>query len=1031
MRNFSTLFAFSLIISILSFQKVFTQTNPFTKEKGKTPDKSAKPRSFSYETINGKKSSKNTNKYGLNFQKPSTKSEKSGKLGLLELKKNEYEVPIFIKAKLDLSGEKQSYTIENQCLEYLKELKSILKIQKPEDEFRLLNSETDELAQTHSKFQQYFNGIKVYGGEIVVHSHKNQIELLNGRYFPSPQLSNLSPTLDNKKAIDLVKTDLQALKEEFELQSNFKKLFNRQSPQSELVIYHAKNHPEQEKLVWHITIRPSLMTRWEYFVDAHSGEIINKYNHTCNLYHHLDCQEAHYQAFADGPRTANALDLNNVNRTINTYQVGSQFVLFDASRPMFQGTFDDPEGAIVTLDFKNQPNNKDNPSIEYIISNNNAWNNSRGVSAHYNAGKAYEYFKNVHNRNSINGQGGNIVSLINVADGDGSGLDNAFWNGQAIFYGSGNTAFKPLAGSLDVAGHEMTHGVITNSANLEYQGQSGAINESMADVFGVMMDKEDWKIGEDITKTSFIPSGALRDMENPNNGGTNLNSPGFQPKNMSQYYNGSEDNGGVHINSGIPNNAFFLFATATTREKAEKIYYRALTVYLTKSSQFIDLRLAVIQAASDLHGANSPEVTAARNAFNTVGIADGTGGQGGDDDLELNPGQDFILSLDVSTSDPATLYVSSTSGSNFVAKSNTNIKSKPSVTDDGSVALFVSIDNKIRVINLSGNVNERFLSEETIWDNVAISKDGKKLAAITTDEENIIYVYSFEKQQWKAFELYNPTFTQGLSTGEVLYADALEWDYTGEYLMYDAYNKLNSVNGQPIDFWDVGFIKVWDNVTKNFGDGSIEKLFSNLPEGVSIGNPSFSKNSPFIVAFDYFDFDKDEYYLLAVNIETNDLVEVFQNTILSYPNYSKNDNKIIFDALDNSNNEVVAVINMAANKISPSGQASVLIPEAKWGIWYSQGERDLPTPIEDELAKQVKIFPNPTSGLLKFKFENQIPQNFNVAVINTIGKTVLTASANQENSEYNLLLNNLPAGIYLLRIQIGNKYYTSRIVKNN
>ena len=106
-----------------------------------------------------------------------------------------------------------------------------------------------------------------------------------------------------------------------------------------------------------------------------------------------------------------------------------------------------------------------------------------------------------------------MLSLINVSDPDnGQPLDNAFWNGKAMFYGNGNVSFKPLAGGLDVAGHEMTHGVIENTANLEYKGESGAINESLADIFGSMIDPDDWTIGEDVAKLATYPSGALRSL---------------------------------------------------------------------------------------------------------------------------------------------------------------------------------------------------------------------------------------------------------------------------------------------------------------------------------------------------------------------------------------------------------------------------------------------------------------------------------------------------------------------------------------
>src|SRR5205085_423648 len=120
-------------------------------------------------------------------------------------------------------------------------------------------------------------------------------------------------------------------------------------------------------------------------------------------------------------------------------------------------------------------------------------------------------------RNSINGQGGTIISVINVNQSPGVGMDNAFWNGKAMFYGNGNAAFTPLAKSLDVGGHEMTHGVTEASAGLEYKNQSGAINESMSDCFGVCIDRGNFLIGEDVVKTSVFPSGALRNLQDPHN----------------------------------------------------------------------------------------------------------------------------------------------------------------------------------------------------------------------------------------------------------------------------------------------------------------------------------------------------------------------------------------------------------------------------------------------------------------------------------------------------------------------------------
>ena len=263
----------------------------------------------------------------------------------------------------------------------------------------------------------------------------------------------------------------------------------------------------------------------------------------------------------DGKQVANSLDLLDLTRTINTYQVGTKYYLIDASRTMYQAASstmpNKPIGVIQTLDFRNT---NDGPAY-FISSTNNTWSDKKGVSAHYNSGKTYEYYLQTHGRNSINGQGGNIKSFINVTE-DGVQMDNAYWNGEAMFYGNGKDYFAALPKALDVAGHEISHGVIQNTANLDYEGEAGAMNESFADIFGAMIDRDDWHMGEDIIiNKTYFPTGFLRDLSNPHNGGTSSNSPSWQPNHYNERYKGTEDNGGVHINSGIPNYAFYLFAS--------------------------------------------------------------------------------------------------------------------------------------------------------------------------------------------------------------------------------------------------------------------------------------------------------------------------------------------------------------------------------------------------------------------------------------------------------------------------------------
>ena len=825
--------------------------------------------------------------------------------------------------------------------EYLEILKPLLKLRNPAQELDVTTIEEDELKHTHVRLQQHFKDLPVYGGELILHAQNNQFTTLNGYHFKTPELTDLTAQVQENQAIEIALSDLGKTTVVRQLTGGELKLLKKQVPEIELLIYYPETDPQNAHLAWRLVVRPNFVERWNYFIDAKSGEILAKSNHTCAL---------------DGPAKATGRDLNNATQTINTYQKGNTFFLVDASRAMFNARTsalpDNPVGAIWTVDARNSK--ADDITLWQFASNNNTWT-ANAISAHANAGVAFDYYANKFKRNSLDGKGGNMISVVNVRDEDGTEMDNAFWNGEVMAYGNGATDFTPLAGALDVAGHEMTHGVIENTARLEYNTQSGAINESLADVFGVLIERKNWTLGETVAKRSAFPSGALRDMANPNQGGTN--DPGYQPKTMAQYVNTKQDNGGVHINSGIPNYAFYLFATNASvgLDKAERAYYRAMTTYLTRFSKFIDLRVAIIKSATDLFGANTNEVKAAQSAFDQVGITDNMTNNPmpkTPSTLPTNTGADFLLVYGADKK----LYATPTTAVNLTVKSSRNIVNRPSVTDDGKFVYFVTDDKRIRAVSLVGNADETLISDETKWNKVAISRDGKKMAALTDKADKTIFVYSFDLKKWTPFKLYNPTFTNGVSTGDVQYADGLEWDPSGEYLVYDAFNKVKTSTGQTRDYWDVGFIKVWDTATNNFDDGTIQKLFSDLSEGENVGNPTFTKNSTAILAFDYYYEPDDTYSVLGLDLEKNSLQTIAENNTFGTPDYSRLDDRVVF-VKKNGTASRVSVIGLNPDKITGRGTVTNFINNATWPLWVSQGTRALPTITFNAIADRFQNAP--------------------------------------------------------------------------
>jgi len=910
------------------------------------------------------------------------------------------------------------------CYTYLAGLKKAMRITDPVNEFQEKANWDDNLGMVHIKLQQYYEGIKVYGGQIILHGQTGMISKMNGTYYPTPMLTDLIPTVDEQQVIANAINDLRTATFYKELDEFEKAFLDYHGPELELIIYHDSRDLTSEKLAYRIVIRPNVIDHWVSFVDAKSGAIIEKYNMTCT----------------DGPATAQAQDLNGVTQTIHTYQVGGQYYFIDASRPMFnvgQSQLpDNPVGAIWTLDANNT--NEQNIQLTHIVSSDNSWNNPTAVSAHNSAAITYEYFKNTHSRNSIDGQGGTIISIINITDDDGSGKDNAFWNGRAMFYGNGDQLFYPLAGALDVGAHEMAHGVTQHTANLIYKDQSGAINEAMSDIVGCMVDRDNWRLAEDVVlpNSQYFPSGAMRDMSNPHNGATD-DLPGWQPQHTNEMYTGDQDNGGVHTNSGIINYAYYMIAEAISKDKAEDIYYRALANYMTQSSQFIDCRLAFEQAAKDIHGDGSAEFNAVVTAFFNVGIGDENGGGDGSGppgELPQNPGQDYIMFADEYPGGDATLTYVNTETSEFFATTSTPVLRKPSITDDGSAAVFIAENKTMRGLNLTTNPPQEWEISAEKWDNVAASKDGRHITAITTNIDSSIYVYNFEKEQWAKFKLYNPTFSEGVFTYNVLYADALEFDYSGEYLIYDAYNELKNDNGENIDYWDMGIIRVWNNSTNNWGDGEIFKLYPSLPEGVNIGNPSLSKNSPYIMAYDYFDNNTGNTYVLAANLETGTIETVYENQILGFPNYSIDDKNLVFSALDNDNNEVVGIIDMKTDKITPEGEAALLIEYAKWPVWFATGIRDLSDVNEDDAVSYfTKIYPNPFSTEINVVIEIPYMTDYKLAIFDMFGKKMkeVKGKTNGQVLKETIELSDLSKGTYFIRIIIDEKVTSKKIVKIN
>lgn len=503
------------------------------------------------------------------------------------------------------------------------------------DQFRIIDRTSDKSGVSHYRLKQYVNGIPVYGAEQTIHVNKSgEVTSYLGAVITEDQqeeaAQGTTPKISASEAIytayqeaavriktlptsgDTISKDAEEQssvsknaytgaannvkttpieKNEFSLEkaADLKdtKIANLQpevDPKAELYFY-PKGDTLKLVYVTEVNILEPAPLRTRYIIDASDGTIVFQYD---------IINEA----------TGTGKGVLGDTKSFTTTASGSSYQLRDTTRG----------NGIVTY----TASNRQTLPGTILTDADNVWNDPAGVDAHAYAAKTYDYYKDKFGRNSIDGRGLQLRSTVHY----GNRYNNAFWNGSQMTYGDGDgSKFIAFSGDPDVVGHELTHGVTEYTSNLEYYGESGALNEAFSDIIGNDIQRKNWLLGEDIY-TPNIAGDALRSLSNP--------TLYDQPDHYSNLYRGSSDNGGVHTNSGIINKAYYLLAQGGTfhgvtvngigRDAAVQIYYSAFTNYLTSSSNFSNTRAAVIQAAKDLYGVSSAKATAAAKSFDAVGV---------------------------------------------------------------------------------------------------------------------------------------------------------------------------------------------------------------------------------------------------------------------------------------------------------------------------------------------------------------------------------------------------------------------------
>jgi vibriolysin len=434
--------------------------------------------------------------------------------------------------------------------------------------FEPIGEYSDGLGQTHVRLQQRLNGLPVFGAEYIVHADaEGNVIAMNGRFAPDRDLPRFAK-IDGWSAIE------------------------RAAEQAGIA---DATYTAWPRLTYVVNERGNAYLAWTATASYVSGN-----------------GEEVDQIFAD------ALSGDLVLRAPKIHRARSRQTYNGNNTTSLPGTLVLSETTGSTSDA--------------VIS-----------TAHAHAATSYDYYKNVHNRDSFNNAGATIKTTVHHQ----VGYNNAFWNGTQLVYGDGDgSTFTYLGNALDVGAHELTHGVTTYSADLVYANESGALNEGTSDIMAAAVEAwkdgavtgDTWKVGEDVY-TPGTAGDALRSMADPALTGDSDYYP--------TRYTGTADGGGVHTNSGIANLAFKLMVTGGTHPRgkttvsvpalsatamtsidmAAKIWYRALTVYMNSTTNFLGARTASAQAATDLYGATA--AAAVHKAWDAVGVPGTPGGGGG------------------------------------------------------------------------------------------------------------------------------------------------------------------------------------------------------------------------------------------------------------------------------------------------------------------------------------------------------------------------------------------------------------------
>ncbi|GAA0740728.1 M4 family metallopeptidase [Clostridium oceanicum] len=486
----------------------------------------------------------------------------------------------------------------------------------------LKNTKTlkDEKGKTHYHMIYQVEGIPVYYGRMVFTTESDSsMDSINGRIDTAFENGNFKNKIKLSKdaAIEKAKGSI--------------KIEDLSKSKADLYLYNFDGKPYVAYLVDLVTDSGN----WKIFVNAENGSIINKFNNTPTLIHEKDAEKPSAKEIKDSAKKAN--NPKNVINVEGEKRIGTGKTSLNGTVPINLTYKDgkyylkDSEKNVYLYDINNSWLCLYNFPKSYILGasnlvedTDNRFTNKEqttAVDGYVNLSKTYDYYKDKLNRHSIDNKDMNVEGFVHA----GENYNNAFWRDDlgSMFFGDGDgEIFSPLSKSLDVVGHELSHGVTSKESKLAYENESGALNEAFSDIMGAAIEGEDFQIGEDCY-TPKIQGDTMRDMKDP--------SRGNQPAHMKDYQHSPNtqagDWGGVHKNCGIINHAAYLIADGiektgekNSKDVMAKLFYKANCKLWDETTNFSKCRNDLIKVTKDLYGENSNYVKIVENAFDEVGI---------------------------------------------------------------------------------------------------------------------------------------------------------------------------------------------------------------------------------------------------------------------------------------------------------------------------------------------------------------------------------------------------------------------------